>query len=139
MSSVAIDGDDVHESRDDELHSAGVKKIIARAEHCEAGKGKAGGGHQNCTVDMAGVVAAEDEGRGRQLLLPFNRQPAIINEKHSAEALKHGTASGRRHEHAFRFARAGHRAFSRSGVIFLSPESETAAELPRRKPSPQVD
>jgi len=57
---------------------------------------------------MAGVIAADDEWRSRKVLAPFDCQRAVTEEKPAAESLKHGATSGRRQEHAFRFARASH-------------------------------
>jgi hypothetical protein len=53
---------------------------------------------------MARVIAADDEWRSRKVLAPFDCEPAVTEEKRTAEGLKHGATSGRRQEHAFRFA-----------------------------------
>lgn len=76
---------------------------------------------------MARVIAAEDEWRSRQVLLPFNRQPAITKEKSPAEGLKHSATSGWRQEHAFRFARASHRTY---GVVSLPFPIRRGVSLP---------
>src|SRR5580693_5339808 len=80
---------------------------------------------------MAGVIAADDEWRSRKVLAPFDCQRAVTEEEPSAEALKHGATSGRRQEHAFRFARASH---GSEGVASAFPDYaiKTNASVPTR-------
>ena len=133
---MAINRYDIHEARDQESRPPGVKKIITGTEHRECRKRKSRSGHQNSTIDMARMIAADDERGSRKVILPCNRQTTIIDEKHSAKGLKHGTTRYRRQKHILRFAPVRHRmssvlsfALVVSCVVRL-PECERTARAP---------
>jgi hypothetical protein len=96
---LTINRYDIHESRDYEPRPPGVKEIIAGAEQCECGKWKPRSGHQNCTIDMARMIAADDERGRRKVMPPRDRQTTVTDEKHSAKGSKDGTTRRRRQEH----------------------------------------
>jgi len=106
---MAINRYDIHEARDQEPRPPKVKKIIAGTEHRECRKRKPRSVHQNCTIDMARMIAADDKRGSRKVILPCNRQATITDEKHSAKGLKHGTTRYRRQKHILRFAPVRHR------------------------------
>jgi hypothetical protein len=116
---LAIDWNDVHESRNYEPRSRGGKEIIAGTEHRERRKGKPRSGHQDCAINMARMIAADDERGTGKLTLPGNSQRAITGEKRSAKSLKHGAARRWCQEHLFGFARVCHRTALSNAVAVI--------------------
>ena len=132
---MAINRYDIHEARDQEPRPPKVEKIIAGTEHRECRKRKPRSGHQNSTIDMARMIAADDERGSRKLILPCNCQTTITDEKHSAKGLKHGITRYRRQKHILRFAPVRHRmssvlSFALVRCVVRLPECEKTARAP---------
>jgi hypothetical protein len=115
---LTINGYDIHESRDYEPHPPRVKEIISSTEHCECRKRQSRSCHQNCAIDVARMIAAQDERRNRKVLPPGYLQWAITEEKHPAESLKHGAPTLRRQEHTFRCDFASHKTYGGASLAF---------------------
>src|SRR5580704_18901169 len=128
---MAANGYDIHESRDQESRAPRVEKIITGTEHCECRKRKPGSRHENCTIDMARVIAADDKRGSRKMIPPSNRQTTITSEKRPAKGLKHGAPRHRRQKHILRFAPVRHPMSSvyrlRSDQARSSSESDRAS------------
>jgi len=60
--------------------------------------------HQNCAIDMARMIATDDERGSRKLIPSRNCKTAIEDEEGSAKGFKHGTTPHRRQKHILRFA-----------------------------------
>ena len=118
MLGLTINGYDIHESRDYEPDPPRVKEIISGTEHGECRERQSRSGHQNCAIDVARMIAAQDERRNRKVLPPCNPEWAITKEKHPAKSLKQGAPGARRQEHTFRFDFASHKTYGGATLAF---------------------